>query len=77
MKSFQDLANKFYSLSFSLHLRSLFIRITAFAVIIAIFLINMAWMDTSNLLSHIVGTIATTLLIPALFMIRPLAKIIN
>jgi hypothetical protein len=78
MKNFQELANKFYSLSFSLSLKSAFIRITAFAVTIAIFFINMAWVDVSepNIFVHIAGTIVSTLLVPALFIIisSPLTK---
>lgn len=71
MKIFQDLANKFYSLSFSLKLRSIFIKIIAFALTIAVFIINISWVDSSdpNIISHIVSTIAATLAVPALFMI--------
>ncbi|KAF0228436.1 MAG: hypothetical protein FD167_4811, partial [bacterium] len=71
MKNSQDLATKFYSLAFSLKLRSLFIRITAFALTIAIFFINMSWIDASepNVLSRIASTVAATLIIPGLFMI--------
>lgn len=71
MKNFQDLATKFYSLGFSLKLRSLFIRIVAFALFIAIFLINMSWVDPNetNILSRLVGTIAASLIVPGLFMI--------
>ena len=71
MKNSQDLATKFYSLAFSLKLRSLFIRITAFALTIAIFFINMSWIDASepNVLSRIASTVAATLIIPGLFML--------
>ncbi len=71
MKNYQDLVNKFYSLTFSLQLRSIFIKIVAFALFIATFLINVAWFDSigTNFFSRAVSTIASTLIIPALFMI--------
>ncbi|MFY9222404.1 MAG: hypothetical protein WAQ98_07040 [Blastocatellia bacterium] len=71
MKDYQNLLNKFYSLTFSLQLRSIFIKIVAFALFIATFLINMSWFDSTetNFFSRAVGTIASTLAIPALFMI--------
>ncbi len=71
MKNFQELATKFYSLGFSLKLRSLFIRIVAFALCIAIFLVNMTWVDPNeaNVLTRLVSTIAATLIVPGLFMI--------
>ena len=79
MKDYQILLNKFYSLTFSLQLRSIFIKIVAFALFIATFLINMAWFDPTeaNFFSRAVGTIASTLAVPALFMIiaSPLTNI--
>ena len=71
MKNYQDLVNKFYSLTFSLQLRSIFIKIVAFALFIATFLINVAWFDSigTNFFSRAVATIASTLIIPAFFMI--------
>ncbi|MBK7992058.1 MAG: hypothetical protein IPK14_01210 [Blastocatellia bacterium] len=71
MKNYQDLVNKFYSLTFSLQLRSIFIKIVAFALFIATFLINMAWFGSTgtNFFSRAVGTIVSTLIVPALFMI--------
>jgi hypothetical protein len=78
MRNYQDLVSKFYSLTFSLQLRSIFIKIVAFALFIAIFLINVSLFDSTgtNLFSRAVGTIAATLVIPALFMIMasPLTK---
>jgi len=71
MKNSQDLAAKFYSLTFSLQLRSAFIRITAFAITLAIFFINMSWIDASesSFISRTASTVASTLIIPALFMV--------
>jgi hypothetical protein len=71
MTNNQDLASKFYSLAFSLQLRSAFIRITAFALTIAIFFVNMSWTDVSetNIVSRIASTIASALIVPGLFMV--------
>lgn len=78
MKNSQDLANKFFSLAFSLKLRSVFIKLTAFALTIAIFFINMAWTDVSepNTFSRITSTVLSTLVVPALFMViaSPITK---
>ncbi|MBI4852397.1 MAG: hypothetical protein HY819_11425 [Acidobacteria bacterium] len=71
MKNSQDFATKFYSLTFSLKLRSAFIRLSAFALTIAIFFINMSWTDVSetSFFSRMASTVAATLIIPGLFMV--------
>lgn len=69
MKRSKDLLTQFYSLAFSLEIRSLFIKTIAFILFLVSFLISISFSDAEmGFLPRLVVTTFCTLLLPGLFM---------
>lgn len=66
----KTLITKFYSLAFSLKLRTLLIRVIAFTLFLSTFMLNTSWFNgvEMDFFSRLVTTFATVLMLPGLFL---------
>jgi serine/threonine protein kinase len=71
MKKSQILAKNFFSLTFSLKLRSLLVRFIALTLFYLVFLCNSNFISNTELsfISHLIITIGATLILPGLFLV--------